>query len=532
MPLVPRRSLGSSSTVNVIVTGLVLVLGIRAAVLLAQFLFRSAAVQRFHVETAFVWFVLGIILVVALRTSPAGPDEPAPVRSLDARYIAVIALFAIALYWPALSAGFFSDDFSLLPRARALELGAVHGGLFRPLPMGLWAVLERVGAPERVYHLVNVVLHAVNAWLGGAIVGGWVRERAAPYIAALLMLAAPLAVEPVVWVSGLFDVLMTTFALTTVLIFRLRETNPTPAFLWATVCGAVASMLSKETGVMVPALLVCDAVARNSRAYRRDAALYIVAAISIVYAAARLAVASDGNTPPTAVTKYVVQRGIFQTFGALAEPWHGDVIATRPGVVLFYVLLIVALLVWFVLAARSRRQLRVPMAAVAWIVIAIAPVGTIIWIPEDLQGSRYLYLAWCGWAGLLCALAFEPEPGGVAPPGAESDPRSRRIGYVVMAALIMLAGYSTRRNIGPWVAAGQLRDAILESARSDRRIAACGSIALSDLPDTERGVYVFRNGVPEAFRRQAKLAVDASAPPDCAFKWDGSRRRFVPRADP
>ena len=531
MPLVPRRSLASSSTVNVIVTGLALVLGIRAAVLLAQFLFRSAAVQRFHVETAFVWFVLGVILVVALRSSPTGPGEPAPVRSLDARYMAVMALFAINLYWPALTAGFFSDDFSLLPRARALDLGAVHGGLFRPLPMSLWAVLERVDAPERVYHLLNVVLHAVNACLGGAIVGGWVRERAAPYVAALLMLTAPLAVEPVVWVSGLFDVLMTTFALTTVLIFRLRATNPTPALLWGTVCCAVASMLSKETGVVVPALIVCDAVARNSRAYRRDAALYIVGAISIAYAAARLAAASDAVTPTATVTKYIVQRSIFQTFGALAEPWHADVIATRPGVVLFYVLLIVALLVWFAVAARSRRRLRVPIAAVAWIGIAIAPVGTIIWIPEDLQGSRYLYLAWCGWAGLLCALAFGLDPG-VAPPGAQMNTRSRRIGYVVMTALIVLAAYSTRRNIAPWVAAGQLRDAILESARTDHRIVACRSVALSDLPDTERGVYVFRNGVPEAFRRQAELAVEASAPPDCAFKWDGTRRRFVPRADP
>jgi hypothetical protein len=52
---------------------------------------------------------------------------------------------------------------------------------------------------------------------------------------------------------------------------------------------------------------------------------------------------------------------------------------------------------------------------------------------------------------------------------------------------------------------------------------------LSNLPDSVRGAYVFRNGASEAFARDLRLnAVPGNAGGPCSFRWSGTRLSFVP----
>jgi hypothetical protein len=385
--------------------------------------------------------------------------------------------------------------------------------------MLVWSILEAAGAPAAAYHLLNVLLHGTNAFLSGLVVRGWVRRRWAGEVAALLVLLAPLAVEAVAWCSGLFDVSMTTFALATLLIFRGREDRKSSALLAAGIGTAAAAILCKETGVVIPALLVCDAVARRSRAYLRDAGFRVVVVMAAAYAAVRVWLAVGAMAPP--VTKYVAQRTIFQAFGALADPWRADVASTAPVLPVISVAIVTGILVRFVLVARSRQSLRVPIAACLWILASVAPVGAILWIPGDLQASRYMYLAASAWAGLLCAVAWESTNG---------TRRTRAVVASALGAFLLLSTYSTRQNLRPWTEAAGVRDSVVAAARADPAIQRCQSIAVAAVPDAVRGAYVFRNGIGEALSREIGVAVGAPVPSNCSFRWDDAAKHFIARS--
>jgi hypothetical protein len=275
--------------------------------------------------------------------------------------------------------------------------------------------------------------------------------------------------------------------------------------------------MSKETGVVIPGLIICDGLARGSHAYIRSAAFWLIAGVSSVYAVTRLLVAFGVTSVP--VTKYVLQRTLFQAFGALATPWHADVLHAAPVLALAYVTIVVGLLLRFVLLAQSRASLRVPLSTCLWILVSVIPVGTMLVIPGDLQTARYLYLAACGWSGLLCALALNVPT---------NDERGHlRVATSAMIGLILLSSYSTRENLQPWLEAAAARDRILKAAAANDSLRQCPSIAIVDAPDTVRGAYLFRNSIAEAFQRTLGVTVSATAPRQCSFRWNDHMLTFI-----
>jgi hypothetical protein len=501
---------------SAVLSGLAALLGLRALFIFGQFLLLRHGTQRFHVESAFVWFVLACVIALVVRAR--GPDNSrADHPTLTIWFLPLLWALAAALYAPALQVGFLSDDFGLLAQAEHWRIGAVNLALVRPLPMIVWATLETVRSPTAVYHLVNVLLHGTSAFLSGHIILGWVRQRRAGELGALLVLTAPLAVEPVAWCAGLFDVMMTAFAFTTVLVFRAYESAPNNGLLAAAVGTTVAAVMSKETGVVIPGLIICDAMARGSRGFMRSNAFWLILGVSIAYASTRLLLAFGVTSPP--ITKYVLQRTLFQAFGGLANPWHADVLHAMPILALAYVTIVVGLVLRFVLLTQSRGSLRVPLATCLWILASVAPVVTILWIPGDLQSARYLYLAATGWSGLLCVLALNVPT---------NDERVQlRVATSAMIGLILLSSYSASQNLRPWLEAAAVRDSILEAAAANDSLRQCPSIAIVDAPDTVRGAYLFRNGIAEAFQRTLGLTVNASAPRQCSFRWDERTRTFA-----
>jgi hypothetical protein len=513
----PRRT-----RLDLLITGLAVLLGGRAALLFAQFSLHARNVQRHHVETAFTWFVLVGAMAIAVRGRGVGRPETAP-TALAPVWLPVLWALAIAIYLPALSVGFLSDDYTILPRVAHWQIGAVHATFVRPVPLILWSLLENVGAPSTVYHLVNVLLHGTNAYLSGLVIGGWVQRRWAGELGALLVLTAPIAVEAVTWCSGISDLLMTTFALGTVLLLRRYEVTRSPKVLVACLATGTCTLLSKETGLVLPALLVCDALARRSWAFLSSTAFRVLAVASVVYAAVRAVAvfstsASDVVHP---ITKYMVQQAFFQTYGGLADPWHIETARAMPALVVVYVLTLTLLFGRFAVVAPSRSCLRVPLAAAMWIASSIAPVGTFLLIPGDLQESRYLYLALCAWSGVVYFAATE----------AIGDSRPRQLlQAAALAVLLALSVYSIRGNLQPWRDAASVRDRIFAAARVDEAIRTCRSIAVADLPDTVHGAYVFRNGAAEAFHRDLAITVGSPDPTSCAFRWDTILGRFIPTA--
>ncbi len=109
-------------------------------------------------------------------------------------------------------------------------------------------------APAFSLHLLNVLLHGSNASLA-AFVGRRLGLASGPaLLAGLLFLTYPASPEAVAWCSGMPDDLLTTAALASVLAFgsmRVEHAWSTGAH---TLAWLVVALMTKETGVAVPAL--------------------------------------------------------------------------------------------------------------------------------------------------------------------------------------------------------------------------------------------------------------------------------------
>ncbi len=125
-------------------------LTLRVCYLFAAYVFSKAGVQRFHLESAaFLFVILGFAYRMQAHRSEgrAGARTDAhvaqPSGSGSVALWLAFCVAALALYRPALSIGFLSDDFTLTDHALAWDIGPMTSELFRPLPLSIWG-----GAPQ------------------------------------------------------------------------------------------------------------------------------------------------------------------------------------------------------------------------------------------------------------------------------------------------------------------------------------------------------------------------------------------------
>ena len=111
------------------------------------------------------------------------------------------------------------------------------------------------------YHLVNNGLHIANTILLFLILETLFKKRQLSFLTGLVFLIHPLQTEAVTYVSGLADLLSTFFIFLGILFyFRYRESfrhnHPRPAAnYWLTLVCYAAAMLSKDTAVIMPAMI-------------------------------------------------------------------------------------------------------------------------------------------------------------------------------------------------------------------------------------------------------------------------------------
>jgi len=114
---------------------------------------------------------------------------------------------------------------------------------------------------------------------------------------------------------------------------------------------------------------------------------------------------------------------------------------------------------------------------------------TFFFISPQLEGSRYLCLAECGWALLAADLI-------VAVTG-RLPWRSLAFGCA-LASAVLVSVLSVAREVGVWTRAADLRDRVLADARAAIARQGCVEATFVGVPDSVDGAYVFRNGFQEA----------------------------------
>lgn len=286
---------------------------------------------------------------------------------------------------------FFGDDYLFRAFARLEPTPLVafvrdkHGGeYYRPLPMLVWWVLERVGRGGAwPFAALGFVLHATCACVLGVLVSRLASVRVA-LLAAALFLVAPAAREAALWFSASTD-LLATAAVLGALACSLSERR---AARVASLVLAALAYLSKETALVLPLMVASlswylgpsdDRQApRRFRQITTSTLPFVV--LALAYLGARFAVlgglggSNDVRAPPWAELLQILG-GLLHAVSAYAPlpEWAALLLGAASVAV----------------AGAVVRRARLAGLAGLWLLATVLPLPAAGW----LVGARYFYLA-------------------------------------------------------------------------------------------------------------------------------------------
>jgi tetratricopeptide (TPR) repeat protein len=191
------------------------------------------------------------------------------------------ALLTIVLFAPCLGGGFIYDDLPLLVETDRVVTATPHlaftteytgftqpkdwqYSVYRPLVVLTFSGLHRLfGLSPFAFHFVSMLMNAAATacfyWLLLALG----QPRSVAMAATVLFAVHPLHVEPVAWVVGLAETQSGAFVLASLACFAYGKRG------WSWLFAALA-MFSKESALILPALIFVLACMYNGEPYRRE----------------------------------------------------------------------------------------------------------------------------------------------------------------------------------------------------------------------------------------------------------------------
>jgi hypothetical protein len=477
-------------------------------------------VRRHHFESAGLAFGAGLLFFAALKGFATGAFASAKSELIDGKrgarasmalYVVPMVAASIAYGW-TIPLGPLSDDFVLRRWATAGDWTPDEWIHWRPVPLALWQAIGAAGGDWRTLHALNVVFHAINSALVFRIGATWLGPRAG-LTAGVVFALFPASVEAVAWTAGVFDVLSTTFVLLAVSTYvsGTGRAGTTLAIVMATIAG----LSSKESAVAIPVLLALAggvAVSKSRHIVRHPVALALAISVALGFVLIRLLVSAEAadHLQQVPAGRREWKDLLVRPLAALAVPVRTE---TGIGSEAYLGGLIVLMLVGIGLAQMSRVKETAGQRAAGlligtiWIVVAALPLLAQFYVSPALEGSRYLYLPSVGFA-IVIASGFT---------GARWNRWDLLSTGLLLCLLTLYASRLTDERL-VWLEAARLRDRLLTNASEAVRSTPCRTLTVVSAPDSFRGVYVFRNGLPEALAA-LPMKPDGSA---CQMQWNGT----------
>ncbi len=317
--------------------------------------------------------------------------------------LAITALVALcgAAYLPFVSGGLLTDDFIHFSRLRTdpalVQMLATPDPFrfYRPVVQSsFWLNSQLFGLNPGSFRMINLLLHmAVIASVFVLARKLLVHPRAA-LLATLAFALTPKA-HPigVLWISGRGDLLMALFSVLAVLAWVQWHESQRSRWVIMSSCCYVLAILSKETAILLPLLLLVTPSYRVAITRRSIAAVLIMVAGAAVVFGARMR--AGAMMPGTLDSHYGLIQPVVRWARNL-ENYVGRVFPSALGL-----LAIAGIPAWVHQRSTGtqldRRKLRdLALFAVAWFFVFVLPV-----LPISSRSELYLYLPGVG----FCLLA-------------------------------------------------------------------------------------------------------------------------------
>ena len=384
----------------------------------------------------------------------------------ETRHGLLVAIVAAAVYLTSLGNGLVWDDVFIISQNPALHGSplALLGGIdictstdlypyYRPFTYLTFLIEQRLhGVVPSYLHLINLLLHAGNAWLVFRLARVVPGNVPTALLAGLLFAVHPLQGEAVNFISGGRNTLLACFfALAAWLCHERSVRRQQFAFALAGAMCSATAFLAKETALgLLPFVLLLEwpGLTAGDHAAQRKAIGRLVpyAVTTVVYLLLRSSALTDAGVeidilpglgdrllangyiipryllsifwPPMLSAKYPVPADLTPLVLPLAGAW----------------LVILATLAWLLTRGRSRATL----FGLAWLFVFWLPISGIVPFPSAPMADRYLYLPAIGlW------LVVADQTTHLLPTG---SPRRRYGAFAAGLLLLILAIQTTTRN--------------------------------------------------------------------------------------
>jgi hypothetical protein len=312
----------------------------------------------------------------------------------------------------------FATSSPTVPQA----ITAMH---YRPV-YKLWQMLNEqfFGSVLPWWHITSLLLHVGVIVLVYQLAVKLLKEPWTAALAALIFAFHPIHVESVAYVTASTDLLVTIFALISFLAyFRFREESASPIYLVASLIAAALSMMSKETAVMFPWLLVSYEALREvpsgtHQGWKRFIWTLPFFAVVGAYVAVRTLLFGLNSGPgpggsrmavllDTPLVLLVYLQNLFWPFRLsffYPAEW-GSQWTVLKGAALILVM-VAAILLWR--RYRDRPEVRLQFL---WAAILLVPaiLGVFTFVREDWVHDRHMYLVSVPVCLILATLLTDPR---------------------------------------------------------------------------------------------------------------------------
>jgi hypothetical protein len=324
------------------------------------------------------------------RNPEPGTGNPEPGLSYRILPFVGVALAVLVVYFRALSAFFFEDDFQLLvgswnfDPANLLHLRARFKPVFE---IYFWLGSAVFGRSTVGFHAASLIVHVFNGWLLLAIARRLGMRPVFAFLTALLFVVQPAFVSTVAWVGAVAESLVVLFGCTSAYaVLKFRESSRR-AWLAAALASFTLALFAHESGVVfLPIILLVDHVAAGRGWPGRD--LLRISWPFVLLTGAYLVMTFTANTPEYLGQEIGYRAGphvIRKVFDYIAAIYVGE----RKLLSHVLVALVLATVLW-----KGSARARLGMA---WMILGILPFAP---FEIGIMG-RYTYVPAIGFTILL-----------------------------------------------------------------------------------------------------------------------------------